>query len=70
MSVCCKLLNWLLSIRLLKAVETHLRVNQSGFRPHRSCEQLIRRVVEGCRMHKDYRTIVIFIDFKKACDSL
>jgi len=30
MSVCCKLLNWLLSTQLLKALETHLRVNQAS----------------------------------------
>ena len=73
MSVCCKLLNRLLSARLQKALEPHLRINQNGFRPHRSCEQhitTIRRVVEGCRTHQDCRAIMVFIDFKKAFDSL
>ena len=59
--------------RVRDLVETKLRSNQNGFRPHRSCPQHIlalRRVIENCRVFQKQSAVITFIDFQKAFDSV
>ena len=49
-----------------------LHPNQNGFRPVRSAFSYIldlRRLIEGVKSH-NLKTIIIFVDFKKAFDSI
>ena len=67
-----KLLNSVLRSRLLPCLNQLLLPLQSGFRPGRSAvEQIctLRAVIDGCRTRQRNVTI-IFVDFRKAFDSL
>ena len=72
MSIPAKLYNRILLSRIRNALDSHLRNNQNGFRPHRSTTQhvlALRRLIEGCQT-KQVNLVVTFIDFKKAFDSI
>lgn len=54
------------------SLEEVLRDNQNGFRPRRSTTSHIlalRRIIEGTKA-KNLKATMVFIDFKKAFDSL
>ena len=72
MSIPAKLYNRILLSRIRNALDSHLRNNQNGFRPHRSTTQhvlALRRLIKGCQT-KQVNLVVTFIDFKKAFDSI
>ena len=72
MSTWAKLYNKMLLFRLRPAVDQILRNNQAGFRPGRSAvEQInaLRRVIEGAK-RKQLALVIVFVDFKKAFDSI
>ena len=67
-----KVINKMILMRIRPTIETILRKNQNGFRPGRGTVPHIlalRRILEGIRDKKLPATI-IFIDFKKAFDSV
>ena len=73
MSIAAKLFNRILLMRIRSILDSHLRTNQNGFRPGRSTTQQIlcmRRIIEGCKTKRDQNLVAIFIDFKKAFDSV
>ena len=73
MSICAKLYNRLLLIRLRNGLDAYLSPNQNGFRPLRSTGQhvlCLKRLIEEFRKSKDGRLISLFIDFSKAFDSI
>ena len=58
--------------RIPPALDDKLRPNQNGFRPKRSTTAQIlalRRIIEGIRS-KNLKATLLFIDFKKAFDSV
>ena len=58
--------------RIRPAIEPHLKINQNGFRPGRTTPSQIlalRRLIEGIK-DKNLSAIIIFIDFKKAFDTI
>jgi len=64
--------NRLLLNRIRPVVDKLLRPNQNGFRPSRSTSAQIlalRRIVEEVQNHQK-EAVLIFIDFKKAFDSI
>jgi hypothetical protein len=72
MSCWAKLYNRLLLNRLRPVVDAILRNNQAGFRPGRSTiEQInaLRRIIEGAKRNQ-LALVIIFVDFKKAFDSI
>ena len=71
-SVALKTLNKMILNRLLPFIEPLLRDNQNGFRPGRSTTSHIlalRRLLEGVSERK-LTSVILFIDFKRAFDSL
>jgi hypothetical protein len=49
-----------------------LRKNQAGFRQGRGCTEqvhILRRIIEGA-INKNIEVYIVFVDFKKAFDSL
>ena len=73
LSIAAKLFNRILLMRIRSILDDHLRTNQNGFRPDRSTTQHIlcmRRIIEGCKTMRDHKLVAIFIDFKKAFDSV
>ena len=53
-------------------MDKHLRPNQNGFRPGRSTTAhvlALRRLIEGVKSH-NRKAIVLYIDFRKAFDSI
>ena len=71
-SVVSKTLNRMILNRLKPHLEPLLRINQNGFRDGRSTTSHIlalRRILEGARSKK-LTSVMLFIDFKKAFDSL
>ena len=71
-SVVCKTLNRMIRNRLGPALEKVLRPQQNGFRPGRSTSSHIlalRRILEGVKS-KNLEAVLLFVDFKKAFDSL
>ena len=71
-SVITKLLNKILLNRIRTEVDPLLRNSQNGFRPGRSTTSHIlslRRIIEGVKA-KNLSAVIIFIDFKKAFDSI
>ena len=71
-SVITKLLNKMLLNRIRTEVDPLLRNSQNGFRPGRSTTSHIlslRRIMEGVKA-KNLSAVIIFIDFKKAFDSI
>jgi len=72
MSLLAKLYNHMLLYRLRSVLDPLLRKNQNGFRPGRRCPEHIlclRRLIEGF-MVKGGGCVGVFIDFRKAFDSL
>ena len=71
-SIVSKTLNRMILNRLKPAMEKILRINQNGFREGRSTTSHIlclRRILEGVR-DKNLSALLLFIDFKKAFDSV
>ena len=71
-AVAAKITNKLILNRIRPAIDEHLRTNQNGFRPGRSTIAHIlalRRLIEGVRRN-NLKCIIIFIDFRKAFDSI
>jgi len=72
MSIWAKVYNRILLNRIRPVVDQILRNNQAGFRPGRSSTDQInalRRIIEGAN-RKDLALVLIFVDFKKAFDSI
>ena len=71
-SVVAKTLNRMIRNRMTPAFEEILRPEQNGFRPGRSTSSHIlglRRILEGARA-KQLTAILLFVDFRRAFDSL
>ena len=72
MSCAAKIFNKSLLRRVQPVLEPFLRYEQNGFRPRRStCHQILalRRVIEGATKFQT-SVVVIFVDFRKAFDSI
>ena len=70
--IAAKIFNKMLLSRIRPAVDKILRQNQNGFRPNRGTEAQIltlRRIIEGVK-EKNLAAVLIFIDFRKAFDSI
>ena len=70
--IAAKVYNRLLLNRLRPVLDQLLRPNQNGFRPLRSTSAQIlalRRIVEEVRNHRK-EAVLVFIDFRKAFDSI
>ena len=73
MSLCAKLRNKMLLLRIRPHLDPLLRENQNGFRPRRGTTQhvlALRRVFEQCRLKQGTRCVSVFIDYSKAFDSI
>ncbi|MCP4493478.1 MAG: hypothetical protein GY820_40160, partial [Gammaproteobacteria bacterium] len=71
-SIVSKTLNRMILNRIKPSMEKILRMNQNGFREGRSTTSHIlglRRIFEGAR-DKNLTAVMLFIDFKKAFDSV
>ena len=71
-SIVSKTLNRMILNRIRPAIEKVLRINQNGFREGRSTTSHIlclRRILEGAR-DRNLSALLLFIDFKKAFDSV
>lgn len=71
-SVVTKVLNKMLLLRIRPEMEKVLRFSQNGFRPGRGTTPHIlalRRLLEGVRA-KNLQAVIIFVDFRKAFDSV
>ena len=69
MSIAAKVYNRMILNRIRTIIDAKLRKNQAGFRTGRSCIQqinILRRIMEGAFS----QNIPLFIDFKKAFDSI
>ena len=70
-SVIAKIVKMILN-RLQEKLDGKLRPNQNGFRPGRSTTSHIlalRRVIEGVKSH-NRKAIILYVDFRKAFDSI
>ena len=70
--VAAKLYNRLILNRIRPALEPHMRYNQNGFRPKRTTTAQVlalRRIIEEVRKNK-LPSVMVFIDFKKAFDTI
>ena len=71
-AIAAKIANKLILNRIQPVLDPLLRPNQNGFRPGRSTTSHIlalRRIIEGVKAHNQ-KAIIVFVDFKKAFDSL
>ena len=71
-SLVAKLINKMLLNRLRPKIDPYLRYNQNGFRPGRSTITQVlalRRIIEGVKKY-NLPSIMVFIDFSKAFDSI
>ena len=71
-SIVAKFANKMILNRIQPKLEPHLRHNQNGFRPDRSTTAHIlalRKLIEGVK-HHNRKAIILYIDFKKAFDSI
>ena len=71
-SIVAKFVNKMILNRIQPKLDQHLRPNQNGFRPGRSTTAHIlalRRLIEGVESH-NRKAIILYIDFKKAFDSV
>ena len=67
-----KIVSKLILNRIRPVFDQHLRNNQNGFRPGRSTTKhilAIKRLIEEVRS-KNLKAVIVFIDFKKAFDSV
>ena len=67
-----KIVNKLILNRIRSVLDQHLRNNQNGFRPGRSTATYIlalRRLIEEVKS-KNLKAVIVFIDFRKAFDSV
>ena len=65
-------MNKMLLNRIKPHLDPHLKPNQNGFTPKRSTTAHIlalRRIIEGVKSN-NLKAIILFIDFKKAFDSI
>lgn len=72
MSSAAKIFNKVLLRRVQPVLEPFLRSEQNGFRPNRgTCQQILalRRVIEGATKFQT-SAVVIFVDFRRAFDSI
>ena len=70
--IVAKLVNKMVLNRIQPRIDNHLRPNQNGFRPGRTTTAHIlalRRLIEGVRNHNQ-KALVLYVDFKKAFDSI
>ena len=70
--IIAKLVNKMVLNRIQPKIDDHLRPNQNGFRPGRTTTSHIlalRRLIEGVKSH-NRKAIVLYVDFKKAFDSI
>ena len=71
-SIVSKTVNKMILNRIQPKIDSHLRKNQNGFKPSRSTTAHIlslRRIIEEVKAN-NLNAILIFIDFKKAFDSI
>ena len=71
-SIATKVINRMILNRIRPKVDPHLRSTQNGFRPGRSTTAhvlALRRLIEGVK-ERNLKAILVFIDFKKAFDSI
>ena len=71
-AIAAKMTNKMILNRILPAIDPHLRPNQNGFRPGRTTAAHIlalRRIIESAKKF-NLKAILVFIDFKKAFDSI
>ena len=71
-AIAAKMTNKLILNRIRPPIDKHLRPNQNGFRPGRSTTAHIlalRRVIEGVKS-RNLKAVIIFVDFRKAFDSI
>ena len=67
-----KLINKMILNRIQPVIDPLLRINQNGFRPGRSTTAHIlalRRLIEGVKS-RNRQAIILYIDFRKAFDSI
>jgi sorting nexin-29 len=72
MSVAAKVYNKVLLYRIRDPIDKILRKNQAGFRQGRGCAEqvhILRRLIEGA-VDKNLDIYAVFVDFKKAFDSI
>ena len=70
--IIAKTVNKMMLNRIQPKVDPHLRPNQNGFRPGRTTAAHIlalRRLIEGVKSHNK-KAIILYVDFKKAFDSI
>ena len=70
--VCMKILEWIILKRMSGLYENILRENQAGFRPGRGCIDQIFSLRAMLELRYEFRrpTIITFVDFKAAFDSV
>ena len=71
-SVVAKLVNKMILIRIQSKIDKFIRPNQNGFRPGRTTTSHVlglRRLIEGVKEFNK-KAIIIYVDFKKAFDSI
>ena len=67
-----KITNKMLLNPIQPILDSLLRPNQTGFRPGRSTKShklALRRIIESVKNH-NLQVVIIFVDFKKECDSI
>ena len=72
LSIPGKLFSQIILRRIQTALDKHLRDEQHGFRPSRSCSDLIyvlRMMIEECNEWRQ-KMYLVFVDFEKAFDSI
>jgi Reverse transcriptase (RNA-dependent DNA polymerase) len=73
MSVTAKWYNRIILIRIRNGLDTNLRYHQNGFRSERATSQHVlaaRRIFEKIKDSSQGKLIAIFIDLRKAFDSV
>ena len=71
-STVAKLINKMVLNRIQPKMDRHLRPNQNGFRPGRRTTSHIlalRRLIEGVKS-RNRKAVILYIDFRKAFDSI